>query len=89
MGKVASYCFWSTTEPVAVGFVLCGAMVMLFPETQYEYGVLPSSVSTLPEGLYVPLVDGPMDGNPIPPVCWTVVGHVHPPPAADVQLTEL
>jgi hypothetical protein len=38
--------------PVMVGLVLCGVMVIVFPETQYAYCASPESpvmVSTLPE----------------------------------------
>ncbi len=43
---------WSTIAPVMVGRLLCGVMVIVFPETQYEYCVSPESpeiVTTLPE----------------------------------------
>jgi hypothetical protein len=35
--------------PVVVGLVLCGVQVILLPETQYEYFVALSIVTTLPE----------------------------------------
>jgi len=84
----ARYCFWSTIVPVVVGLVLCGVMVSVFPETQYEYCVLLSVVTRLPEVVYVPLADAYGDTTPIPPVCWTVAEQSHPPPAASVQVSE-
>jgi hypothetical protein len=43
--------FWNAIVPVMVGLVLCGDQVILFPETQYEYGAVSSTVTTLPEVL--------------------------------------
>jgi hypothetical protein len=88
---IANYYFWSTIVPVNVPVLLvpCGVVVMVFPETQYEYR--PSEVvTTLPEVVYVPLADALRDISPIPPVCWTTAEHVHPPPlAAFMQVTEV
>ena len=74
--------------PVIVGLVLCGVMVSVFAETQYEYFLPSSFVPTLPEVINWPVVDGAEETNPIVPFCWTWAWHVHPPPAAAVQLTE-
>jgi hypothetical protein len=88
----ANYCFWSTIVPVVVGLVGCGVMVSVLPETQYEYGVLYRPlcevVSVLPEVVYSAIVVAIMFTTPIPPVCWTWFWHVHPPPAASVQVPE-
>jgi hypothetical protein len=46
-------------------------------------------VTTLPEAANLPLVEGSLATIPIEPVCSMVVGHVHPPSAAAVQLAEL
>jgi hypothetical protein len=61
---------WSTIEPVRVGLVLSGVTIIVPPEAQYVYCGPGGEevVITLPEVVNVPLVDGPVDGNPIPPV---------------------
>lgn len=61
--------FWNTTVPVVVGLVPCGAKVVLFPETQYEYWAPFWVVTTLLEVVYVPSVDGLTESKPIVPVC--------------------
>jgi hypothetical protein len=78
---------WTTIVPVVVGLVVCGVMVNVFPETQYEYGVV-LIVIALPEVVKLPLVDGAPDTTPIPPAWWTVAEHVHPPLAAGVQTSD-
>ena len=80
--------FWSTTVPAMATPVLCGVMVNVFPEAQYEYFKVSSVVSTLPEVVYAPLVSALKDTNAIPPACWTVAEQLHPPLAASGQLTE-
>jgi hypothetical protein len=80
--------FWSTTVPVMVGLVLCGVMVSVFSETQYEYFMVSSVVSTLLEVVYMPLADAKKDTNPIPPDCATLAEQLHPPLAAAVQWAE-
>src|SRR5215510_13226728 len=42
---------WNTTVPVVVRPEVPGVQVMLLPETQYEYGALPSIVRVLPEAV--------------------------------------
>jgi hypothetical protein len=84
--------FCNTTAPVTVESELCGVQAKLFPETQYEYFrsrelVVPASVATLAEVLYVPLADRSVDTKPIPPICWTIPEHEHPPSATVLQLT--
>ena len=72
--------------------VVCGVMVSVVPETQYEYGVpfRPSEIVTvLPEVEYELPVNALVSTAPIPPVWSTVAGHEHPPPlAASAQLAE-
>lgn len=60
---------WSTIEPVRVGLVLSGVTVIVLPEVQYEYWGPGGEevVITLPEVVNVPLVDGALEGSPIPP----------------------
>ena len=44
--------FWSTMDPIKVGFALCGVSVIVFPDVQYEYWTSPTSpeiVRTLPD----------------------------------------
>ena len=63
--------FVSTIVPDCSGLVLCGIMVNVFPETQYEYfasGTL-SVMSVLPEVVYPPAVCGSTDSSPIEPGC--------------------
>jgi hypothetical protein len=72
-------------EPVIVGLVLCGVMVSVLAETQYEYFLPSSFVATSPEVVNMPAVDGLGETNPIVPFCWTWAWHVHPPPATAEQ----
>ncbi len=49
-----------------VGLVLCGVQVIWFPDTQYEYFrlvelVSPKSVTSFPEGVYLPVADRSVD----------------------------
>jgi hypothetical protein len=74
---------------VVFGVSLCGVMVSVFTETQYEYCKSSGPVvTTLSEVMKVPLVDAPMDTDPIAPVCSTVAEHVHPPVTDSTQMTE-
>jgi hypothetical protein len=61
---------WSTIVPVTVGLVLSGVTVIVPPEPQYEYCGPGGEevVITLLDVVNVPLVDGALDGTPIPPV---------------------
>jgi hypothetical protein len=62
----------------------------MLPETQNEYNASPESLeiaTVLPEVETLPLVDGEADSRPIPPVCWMVAEHEHPPSAVAAQLT--
>jgi hypothetical protein len=45
--------FWNTIVPIRVGPVFCGVMVSVFPETQYEYLVLPESPEIVTRSLEV------------------------------------
>lgn len=80
--------FCKLTVPVLVGFVPCGVMFSLVPATQNEYLASLSSVTSVPEVVYSPLVEASKLTIPIQPVCLTVAEHVQPPLAAAVQLTE-
>jgi hypothetical protein len=62
-----------------VGFVLCGVQVILLPDTQYEYAASLSSVTVLPEALYLPLAAASWFITPAQPACWMVAAQVHPP----------
>ncbi len=43
---------------------------------------------TLPEAVNMPLAEAEPETTPIPPACWMVAEHAHPPPAASVHVTE-
>jgi hypothetical protein len=45
-------------------------------------------VITLLALVNMPLADAELDTTPIPPACWTVAEHAHPPPAAVVHVIE-
>jgi hypothetical protein len=78
-----------TTVPVRVGLVLSGVTVSVLPDAQYEYcGPCAEVVITLAEVENVPFAGAESDTTPIPPVCFTVAEHAHPPPAAAVHVIE-
>jgi hypothetical protein len=79
-----------TTVPVRIGLALSGVTVSVLPDVQYEYcgpGGDEVVITLLPV-VSMPLADAELDTTPIPPACWTVAEHAHPPAATAVHVTE-